>query len=68
MDDVEILKETLNATLQRQSRVTQAYEVEVANLTVEIIRLRSQVEELESTLTELAPLKDKEPKVTQAKP
>lgn len=44
MDDVEILKETLNATLQRQSRVTQAYEVEVANLTVEIIRLLSQVE------------------------
>jgi prefoldin subunit 5 len=68
MDEVAVLTETLNSTLQRHSRVAQAYEVEVANLTVEIIKLRNKVEELESTLTELAPLKDKEPKTTQAKP
>ena len=48
MDEVAILTETLNNTLQRHSRVTQAYEVEVANLTVEVIRLRARVEELEA--------------------
>lgn len=68
MDEVEVLKETLNSTLQRQALTTQNYEVEVANMTVEIIRLRSQIAQLEQTLTELAPLKDKEPKTTQAKP
>lgn len=67
MDEVEILKETLNSTLQRQARTTQNYEVEVANLTVEIIRLRAALNEIESAMAELAPAKDKEPKTTQAK-
>jgi hypothetical protein len=48
MDEIEVLTEALNATLQRHGRVAAAYEVEVANLTVEIIRLRSRVEELEA--------------------
>jgi len=48
MDEVAVLTETLNSTLQRHSRVAQAYEVEVANLTVEIIKLRNRVEELEA--------------------
>ena len=68
MDEVAVLTEVLNSTLQRHSRAAQNYEVEVANLTVEIVKLRSQIAELEQTLTELAPLKDKEPKTTQAKP
>lgn len=67
MDEVEVLKETLNSTLQRNARIAQNYEIEVANLTVEIIKLRAQIAEFEQTLTELAPLKDKEPKATPAK-
>lgn len=47
MDDIAVLTETLNQTLQRHGRLAQAYEVEIANLTVEVIRLRARVEELE---------------------
>jgi hypothetical protein len=46
MDDVNILTQTLNSTLQRHARVVQGYEVEIANLTAEIIRLKSKVESL----------------------
>lgn len=60
MDDVEILTATLNSTIQRQSKVTQNYEVEIANLTAEIIRLRSQLESLTEQLNEpQAPSKEK---------
>jgi phage host-nuclease inhibitor protein Gam len=52
MDDIAVLTETLNSTLLRQSRVAQAYEVEIANMTAEIIRLRSQVEEYEKAAEE----------------
>ena len=47
MDDVNVLTQTLNSTLQRHARVVQGYEVEIANLTAEIIRLKSKVESLE---------------------
>lgn len=50
MDDVEILTATLNNTIQRQSKITQNYEIEIANLTAEIIRLRSQLENLNEEL------------------
>ncbi len=50
MDEVEILKETLNSTLQRHARIAQNYEIEVANLTVEIIRLRSALDEVEAAV------------------
>lgn len=53
MDDAEILTATLNNTLQRQSRITQSYEVEIANMTAEIVKLQSQ---LEAASTELASL------------
>lgn len=48
MDDVAVLTETLNSTLQRQNRINHAYEVEIANMTAEIVRLRAQVAELEA--------------------
>lgn len=48
MDDVEVLTATLNNTLQRHSRLAQNYEIEIANMTAEILRLKAQVEELES--------------------
>lgn len=46
MDEIEILKETLNATLQRHNRLSAAYEVEIANLTAEIISLRQALNAL----------------------
>jgi predicted nucleic acid-binding Zn-ribbon protein len=46
MDEVEVVTQTLNATLQRHSRVVQGYEIEIANMTAEIVRLQSQIKEL----------------------
>jgi septal ring factor EnvC (AmiA/AmiB activator) len=54
MDDVEVLTATLNNTLQRQSRITQSYEVEIANMTAEIVRLQSQLEAATAQLAELS--------------
>jgi hypothetical protein len=48
MDDLNVVTQTLNSTLQRHARVAQGYEVEIANMTAEIIRLKDQVEQLES--------------------
>jgi cell division protein FtsB len=48
MDDVTVLTETLNSTLNRFAQQRQNYEVEVANLTAEVIRLRAEVEELKN--------------------
>ena len=45
MDDVTVLTQTLNTTLQRHARVVQGYEVEIANMTAELIRLHAQIEE-----------------------
>ena len=49
MDDVNVLTQTLNSTLQRHARVVQGYEVEVANMTAEIIRLKAKIEENEGS-------------------
>jgi hypothetical protein len=49
MDDVEVLTATLNNTLQRHGRVTQNYEIEIANMTAEIVRLKAQVEAFEAS-------------------
>jgi hypothetical protein len=61
MDEVAVLTETLNATLQRHGRLAQNYEIEIANLTVELIKLRQQVEEIEKLAeglqTEVKPAK-----------
>jgi len=46
MDESGILSQTLGATLQRQSKLFQNYETEIANLTVEIFRLNEQVKAL----------------------
>jgi ribosomal protein S15P/S13E len=54
MDDVEILTATLNNTLQRQSRITQSYEVEIANMTAEIVKLQSQLETASAQLAEMS--------------
>ena len=48
MDDVTVLTETLNSTLNRAAQQRQNYEIEIANLTAEIIRLRAEVEELKN--------------------
>jgi hypothetical protein len=48
MDDLNVVTQTLNSTLQRHARVAQGYEVEIANMTAEIIRLKDQVQQLES--------------------
>lgn len=44
MDDVEVLKATLNNTIARNARMVQNYEVEIANLTSEIIKLQAELE------------------------
>jgi hypothetical protein len=46
MDEVTILTQTLNNTLQRHARATQAHEVEIANMTAEIIRLQARIDSL----------------------
>lgn len=46
MDDISIVTQTLNNTLQRQTKLFQNYEVEIANLTAEVIRLQKSLEEL----------------------
>ena len=46
MDEAQVVTQTLNATLQRHARVVQGYEVEIANMTAEIVRLNARIEEL----------------------
>jgi hypothetical protein len=48
MDDVEILTATLNSTLQRYGRLVQNYEIEIANMTAEILRLKASSEDTTS--------------------
>lgn len=54
MDEVEILKATLNNTIQRNVRTMQNYEVEIANLTAEIVRLSAEVESLRASTSKAA--------------
>ena len=58
MDNSEILEATLNATIQRFAQKTQNYEVEIANLTAQVIMLQSQVEkQAEETPAKATPVK-----------
>ena len=45
MDDLEVIKATLNNTIARHSKIIQAYEVEIANLTAQVVFLQSKFEE-----------------------
>lgn len=45
MIENDIVVQTLNSTLQRHAKVVQGYEVEIANLTAEIYRLKAQLAE-----------------------
>lgn len=45
MNDNDIAVQTLNTMLQRHAKVVQGYEVEIANLTAEIYRLKNQIGE-----------------------
>jgi hypothetical protein len=51
MDDKEVLTATLNNTLQRYGRSVQNYEIEIANLTAELVRLKSRLETVELEVT-----------------
>jgi uncharacterized small protein (DUF1192 family) len=48
--DSAVVTETLNSTLQRIGRLVHSYEVEIANLTAEVYRLKAQVQEFEDAL------------------
>lgn len=60
MTNEEILQGTLNATLDRISKQTRAYEAEIANLNAQIIVLSNQVQELtqEEKVAKIEPIKD----------
>lgn len=49
MDEKEVLLATLNSTISRTSKLVQTYEVEIANLTAEIIKLQTQIESMTAT-------------------
>jgi hypothetical protein len=42
--EVDIITATLNQTIARLSKMVQNYEVEIANLTAELLRLRASSE------------------------
>lgn len=44
MDEAEIIKATLNNTIARYAKKVHEYEVEVANLTAQVVLLQSQLE------------------------
>jgi hypothetical protein len=46
MDESEVLIQTLNNTIGRHMRAVQNYEIEIANLTAEVVRLQSQLQYL----------------------
>lgn len=48
MNENDIVVQTLNAMLQRHAKVVQGYEVEIANLTAEVYRLKAQVEDFKN--------------------
>lgn len=52
MDDNEVLTATLNSTIQRHTRTVQNYEIEIANLTAELIRVKSELEAAQAASTE----------------
>jgi len=52
MSESDVAVNTLNSMLQRHAKVVQGYEVEIANLTAEIYRLKQKIEEIEPTVPE----------------
>jgi|AntAceMinimDraft_6_1070360.scaffolds.fasta_scaffold00237_16 hypothetical protein len=46
MDEKEVLLATLNSTVSRVSKMAQSYELELANLTAEVIRLQMTIKSL----------------------
>jgi len=44
MDEIQIITQTLNSNLQRHIKSVQSYEVEITNMTAEIVRLQSEIE------------------------
>lgn len=49
MNENDVVVQTLNTMLQRHIKVVQGYEVEIANLTAEVYRLKGQLEELKDS-------------------
>jgi hypothetical protein len=54
MDNNDIAVQTLNTMLQRHAKVVQGYEVEIANLTAEIFRLKGQLSDIEEDATPIS--------------
>lgn len=46
MEEAEIIAATLNNVIARNAKTVQSLEIEIANLTAEIIRLQKQIESL----------------------
>lgn len=46
MDEAEIIAATLNNTIARNAKTVQSLEIEIANLTAEVIRLQKQLESI----------------------
>lgn len=46
MEEAEIIAATLNNTIARHAKYVQSLEIEIANLTAEVIRLQKQAETL----------------------
>lgn len=66
MDDVEILKATLVSTIERHTKSVQQYELEIANITAQMLLLQAmlnnqkeQVAEVTAVKTETVASKDK---------
>lgn len=51
-DDAEILRLTLTNTIQRFSKIIANYEIEIANMTSEIIRLNSEFDSQQNPVVE----------------
>ena len=49
MEEAEIIAATLNNTIARHAKNVQGLEVEIANLTAEVIRLQKQLEAVTKT-------------------
>lgn len=59
MDDVEILKTTLVSTIERHAKAVQQYEIEIANITAQMLLLQSMLEKQKEHKAEIVPLEDK---------
>lgn len=47
MDEIDILTQTLNSVIQRNIKLIHAYEIEITNMTAEIIRLQKRISKTE---------------------